>query len=105
MDARAPSLVHDVRFDHQVGVDELRRVCVVGVNATDLGRRHVDLVDRLALEKGLDLALVGQVELAAGTRHDVHESTTAQFANNGAAHHASMAGNVDSLRCVGRQAH
>ena len=41
----------DARLDGQIGVDEIRRAGVVGVDAADFGRGQEDAIWALALEK------------------------------------------------------
>ena len=60
-----------VALDHQVLVDELGRVGVVGVDAAYLGGSEIDLVDALALEEGTDGGLVGQIKFGVGAGDQV----------------------------------
>jgi hypothetical protein len=69
--ANPPGFVDDVGFDHQVLVDEFRRVGVVGVDAANLGGGEVDLVGLFGFEKGAHGGLIGEVEFGVGAGDDV----------------------------------
>ena len=90
--------VDHVRLDHQVLVEELGGIGVVGVDAPHLRRgqdHHVGL--RLG-EEGAHRALVGQVQLRAAAGEDLRlgEPHRAQAAMDRRAHHAAMAGEEDA---------
>jgi hypothetical protein len=92
------SSVNHVGLNHQVLIDEVSRVGVVGVNAAHLGCGHVDLVGLFLGEEGLHGSLVGQVELGVGASDDAVRGLASgqQLANDGGADHAAMAGDVDA---------
>ena len=85
----------DVGFDHQVFVDELRRVGVVGVDAADLGSGEVDLFGLFGSKEGVDGSLVGQIKLGVGAGDDVLAPGGLELADDGRADHATVAGDVD----------
>ena len=92
--------INHVGLHHQILVDEVGRVGVVGMNATDLGGGQIDLSGLLRSKKRAYSRLVGQVELFMGAGDDAfgHLAGGQQLANNGRAHHAAMAGDVDARR-------
>ena len=96
-----PGGVDDVRLDDQVGVDEIRRIGVVGVDAADLCGRQVDLRWPLFGEKSSDRCLVGQVQLGVGPNQDVLVARRRQGTDKGGAHHAAVAGDVDGALRIG----
>lgn len=89
--------VDEVGLDHQVLVDELGRVAVVGMDAADLGRGQIDLVDAMGGEEGIDRVLVGEVEFVAAGGDDVGAAQRLQPADDGRADHAAMAGDEDGV--------
>ncbi|MCY1293835.1 hypothetical protein D9M68_575460 [compost metagenome] len=94
----------EVGLDHQVLVDEVGRIAVVGMNAAHLGRRQIDLVDAMDLEIVLYLRLVEQVQLVAAGGKDVGVAQRLQTADDGRADHTAMAGNENGLVQVARHA-
>ena len=88
------SRLDDVGLHHQVLVDEVGRVGVVGMNAADFGSGQVDLVGFFLGEEGLHCGLVRQVELGMGAGDDLSPTLSwplhFKFAHNGRAHHATM---------------
>ena len=93
--ARLPRLVDDVGFDHQVLVDELGRVGVVGVDATDLGCCKVNLIRFFCLEESPYGGLVGEIKLGVGAGNDVGLTLGLQHTDDGGANHATVACYVD----------
>jgi hypothetical protein len=72
------------------------------VDAADLGRGQVDLVDLLRCEEAGHRRLVEKVELAVGSCHHV----VAQFAQapcRRLTHHAAMTCNKDTHMCFRRR--
>ncbi len=93
--AAAEGGVDDVGLDHQVFVDELGGIGVVGVDAADLGRREVNLVRALGEEELVNAPLVDQIEFRMGARDDAGGALCAQAAHDRRTDHAAMPGNVD----------
>ena len=89
--------VDDVGLDHQVLVDELGRIGVVGMDAADLGCRQIDLVDAMGGEEGVDGMLVGEIERVATGSEEVGAAQRLQPAHDGRADHAAMAGDEDGV--------
>jgi hypothetical protein len=87
--------VDDVGFDHQVLVDELGWVGVVGVDAADLGSGEKDLIGLFRFEEGAHGSLVREVELSVRAGDDVGLPLALQHAGDGGADHATVAGDVD----------
>ena len=96
LDAGLPCFMDHVALDHQILVDELGRVGVVGMDAAHLGSSEIDLVDALALEEGADSGLVGEVKFGMGAGDQVGVSLGLQCPNDGGSNHAAMAGDVDA---------
>src|SRR5690625_9154 len=55
--------IDNVAFDHQIFIDEVRRIGAVCVDATDFGRCQVDLIHRILIKPALDLLLIQQIQL------------------------------------------
>ena len=55
--------VDDVGFDHQILVDEIGAVGVVGVDAADLARGEKHVFRLLTIKKLVDRTLIGKVKL------------------------------------------
>ena len=96
--------IDDIGLDHEVVVDELRRVSVVGVDAADPGSREVDLLWRLGGEELTYGVLFGEVELRMCALADRlrRMPRSQQLTHDCAASHPSMTSNVDfpvTLRC------
>jgi hypothetical protein len=98
--------VNDVGLDHQVLVDELGRVAVVGVNAADFGGGQVNLVGAFLGKEGIDGRLIGEVEFGVAAGEDLGRGARvaggraarwriAQLPHDGRTDHAAMAGDVD----------
>ncbi len=95
--------VDDIGFHHQILVNELCRIGVVGVNATDLGGGQVDLIGFFGFEEGAHGGLVGEVQLGVGAGDDVGDELPRfarndiflQMADDGGTHHAPVASNVN----------
>ena len=85
----------DVGLNHQVFVDELRRIGVVGVDAAHLGRCEVNLRWLFVLEKGVDRSLIGEIELGVGTGDDVVVTAGLELPHDGRTHHPPVPCNVD----------
>ena len=92
--------VDHVGLHHQVVVDEVGRVDVVGVDAADAGGSQVDLVGALGGKEGAHGGLVGQVQLGVGAGENVagRLALREQGAHDGRADHAAVAGDVDAGR-------
>ena len=85
-----------VGLDHEVVIEEVRPVDVVGVDAPHLGRGDEDVGGPFAFHHGADGGLVPQVEFAACEGDGVGQSGGGEGPAEGAAHHAAVAGNVES---------
>lgn len=91
--------VDDVGLDHQIFVDKLRRVGVVGMDAADSGRGEIDLVGLFFFEEFLDSGLVGEIELAVGACDEVEclaglLGLLFEHPEDGRAHHAPVTSDV-----------
>jgi hypothetical protein len=63
--------IDDVRLDRQVVAYEIRRVGVVGVNASHLRGSEEHVLGALRGKELLDRRLIAQVELRARAQHEV----------------------------------
>jgi hypothetical protein len=95
--AGAPSLVDQIGFDHQVRIDELGRIAVVGVDTADLCRRHIDLLRLFLGEEGSDLGLVRQVEFGMSSGDEVGVAFFDQAPHDRAAYHAAVSRHENPL--------
>ena len=84
---------------HQIFIDELRRIAVVGMNAAHPRRRQHHLIGAFCGKKGLHRRLIGQIQLGAGAGDQLQVGAGRlaglQLAQDGAAHHAAMACHID----------
>ncbi len=89
--------VNHIGLDHQVLVDELGRVGVVGVNAAHLGCGQVHLVGLFCGKEGAHSGLIGQVQLSVHSRDDGvgRMPMRQQMAHDGRTHHAPVACDVN----------
>ncbi|MDT4839327.1 hypothetical protein FQZ97_731150 [compost metagenome] len=94
--------VDHVGFHHQVLVDEVGGVGVVGVDAADLGRGQIHLLRFDLREEGAHGGLVGQVEFGVGAGDDGAGGVAGgeQLAHDGRADHAAVACDVDGFSAV-----
>ena len=83
--ATAKGRFNHIGLHHQVLVDEVCRVCVVGVDAAHLGCGQIHLIGFAFCEKGLHLGLVAQVQfgVAAGNDGFSRHAIGQQFAHDG----------------------
>jgi hypothetical protein len=88
--------VNDVGGDHQILVDEVGRIAVVGMDAADPPGRQEDGVRPRRRHPGLGLRLPRQVDLLARDREDF-AAFAGEAAHDGAADHAAMAGDPHAL--------
>ncbi len=95
--------VNHVGLHHEVVINEIGRVGVVGVDAAYLGSGHIDLGRLLLGKEVLHRLLVAQVKLgvAAGDEACARHTLGQQRAHNGAAHHATVTRDVDFLNGAG----
>ncbi len=97
--AVAKGSIDDVGFNHQIVVNELGGVGVVGVYSAHLGSGQVDLIRFLGMEKSADGLLVREVEFGVSAGEEVGLTLLLQGANNGRTHHAPMSGNINFGGC------
>ena len=101
LDAGFEGLVDHVGLDHQVVVDEIGRIGVVGVDSADPGRGQDDKVRLLGLHEITHGGLVGQIQLGMRARDQLERIALLpprfESPHNGAADHPAMAGDVDFL--------
>ena len=90
--------VYDVGLHHEVVINKLSRVGVVGVNAAHLGCGQVHVVWLFLLKKLLHGGLVFQVQLRVGAGNEVGVALTVQAAQNCAADHTAVAGYKNTRR-------
>ncbi len=100
MHAAPKCRVNHVGLHHQVLVDELGRVGVVGVDAADFGGGQVHLGGLFLCKEGLHGGLVGQVQLRMGAGDKVGLALLLKGADDGAADHAAVACDVDFFFCL-----
>ena len=95
LDAGAEGLMDHSGLHHQILIDEVGRIGVVGMNAAHLGRRQDHVVDVLIAEKRPHRPLVQQVKLGMGPGDDPVVTEPLQTPDDGRADHAPVTGNKD----------
>ena len=85
-----------VRRDREIGINELRRIGAVGVNAADLRRRDDRGVGSFRGVEGLDGGLVGEIEVAPRAEHERHARLPRKMSHERGAHHALVTGDVET---------
>ena len=91
----------DIGLDHQVVVQKISRIGVVGVDAAHLGRGQHHLADLVAGKERPHVGLAGQIKLAAAGGDDVAAALRLQPPHDGRAHHATVAGHKHGVLVVG----
>ena len=86
--------VYQIGFDGQIVVDEIRGPARIGKDAAHGRRGDDDDVGALGLHPILDRLLAPEIDLAAAHRKDF-AALARQASDDGAAHHAAMAGDED----------
>ena len=98
------SLVNDIGLNHQIVIDEVRRIGVVGVNPTHPGRCQNHHIRAHILHEGMHRGLISEIQLDMGAGDQLHRFTRGspafQPAQNGATDHPAMAGDVDFRRII-----
>jgi hypothetical protein len=84
--------VDDVRSGHQVLVEEVGGVGAVSDDAADLGRAEEDLVDLFLLEEGAYRALIQEIELLAGAKHEIRVAFVLELAHDRGTHQSTVPG-------------
>ena len=79
----APCGVDDVHLEDHIVVHEIGQRTLVGHDAAYLGGSQEDVLGTLLGEKGLDLVLTAEIQLAVGTGDDVGIALTLQLAYDG----------------------
>lgn len=87
--------MYDIGLDHQIFVDELRRIGVVGKDAADLGGCQKYVVRVFLGEKGIHRLLAGQVQFGVRPEDNVFISFTPQRLAQGRAHKAAVPGYIN----------
>ena len=100
VDASTVSPLNQVGLHHQVLVDEVGTVGVVGMNTPHLGCSDEQIVGLFGLQKSLYLGLARQVKLGMRAGDDVLIAVRLEAANNGRTHHATMTSHVNLVACV-----
>ena len=85
----------DVAFNHQVLINEIGPVGVVGVDAAHPGRRHEHRIDLLPPEEFRHRPLVDQVQLRMRASDDAAVAIRLEPAHDGRTDHAAVAGDID----------
>ena len=71
--------MNDIRFDHQIVVQKLCAILIVGKYPTDFGCCKEYISRPLALKKTNDLILEPQVEFGGGSADDIGIPTRYEF--------------------------
>ncbi len=78
----APRGVDHVGLDLQVVADEIRRVSVVGVDASHLRRRQHDPFGSRVREEACHRRLVAQIQLGAAAQYQIPDALPFQLPDN-----------------------
>ena len=89
--------MNDIGLHHQIVVNEIGRIGVVGVDAADPGRGEIHLIRPFIGKERLDIRLPGQVQFGMGPGENPLGGMTRiqQLPDDGRADHAAMAGHVN----------
>jgi hypothetical protein len=90
----------EVGLDHEVLIDKVGRVAIVGMDTADPGGGQIDLVDGVVGEEAVDRRLVEKIQLGVGGGEEVGVAQGRETAQQGGADHAAMAGDEDGHRQV-----
>ena len=88
------ALVEHVALNHEVVVEKIGPVGIVGVNAAHFGGRQQHVVRLLVGKKPRHRGLVAQVQLGRSARYQVGVARAAQQPHKSRANHAAVPGNV-----------
>ena len=72
--------MNDIRFDHQIVVQKLCAILIVGKYPTDFGCCKEYISRPLALKKSNDLILESEVEFSGGSADDIGIPFCSEFA-------------------------
>ncbi|MCY1223637.1 hypothetical protein D9M69_537210 [compost metagenome] len=92
----------DIGLNHQILVDEVRRVGVVGKNPTYLGRSQIHLGNLVLLEEGPYRSLIQQVQLITTGGKDIPIAQRQKAANDSRTNHSAMPCDENSLIQISR---
>jgi hypothetical protein len=96
LDTGVAAGLDDVGLENEVVADEVCGIGAVGEDATDPGRGEEDEVGPFGGEERIDGELVEQVKFLMRAGEDVAVSLAQEFAVDGGADQAAMAGDVDA---------
>ena len=99
-DTGIEGLMYHVALDHQVLVDELRGVGVIGMYAANFCRGENNHVWPLRLHETADGQLVSQIQLGMSAGDNVCLASCPKLPGNRAAHHAAVPSDVILGHCV-----
>ena len=87
--------VDDIGLDHQVFINELGRISIVGMYTADSGGSEINLIWLFCREKGVDRSLAGKVEFSMSSGDDVSSPLTLKSSHDSGTDHATVASDVD----------
>ena len=99
-DTGIEGLMYHVTLNHQVLVDELRGVGVIGVNSANFCCGKNNHVWPLRLHEVADGQLVGQIQLGMGAGDNIFLTSGPKLPGDRAAYHAAVASDVILSHCV-----
>lgn len=94
----SPGFMHDIRLDHQVLVNELCGIGIVGVYTPHHGCGQIDVGWSFILEKRTHIRLAGQIEFGVGACNDLDTTLLLKHTHDGRTDHAAVAGHINP-RC------
>ena len=92
--AALESAVDKVGLDHEVVVEKLGRVMVVGPDAADLGGSDDDIIGTVVTIELVHRLLIAQVQLLAGPKNQIVKASAVEFTDDGGANQATVTGDV-----------
>jgi hypothetical protein len=82
-------------LDHQIIVNEFRRIGVIGPDTSYPGGGQKNIVWLHLVKKGLHCGLFPEIQVPGSTANEVPEAPVLKASPNGASHQALMAGHVN----------
>jgi len=96
LDTRVAAVLDDIGLQDEVVADKVCWVGAVGHDSADPGRGEKDVVGLFGGEERVNGGLVVQVELLVRAGKNVAVSLAQEFAVDGGANQAAMAGDIDA---------
>ena len=91
--------MNNIGLNHQILVNELRRIAIVGMNTANFCRCQVDLCGLFTLKKCPNRRLTSEVKLSMRSEQQIPgvQPLGKEVTHNGRTNHSLMTGNVYSI--------